>query len=321
MRFLRPLLGLGLLVGLAWLAEPQALLNSFRQADLRLFGAALTIAILANLICVYRWKLVARMLGIRASFGFLLSAYAQGISVNSVLPGGIVGGDAWRSLAISRKAADGEKQQGVLSVLLERVSGFWGLAWLSLSAGFAVTLMSKPESQSAIWGFASPLGQAYLFALLLIAVAPMLSQLVHAAWVRRHTSQRQGQELGRWTRTLVQLINALPILRETLVISIMVQLLSATGLWLCLRSVEVNLSWALLTALCGGIFLSGILPATLGGFGARELGAVAFITPFGFAKEAVLAGSVLFGLTATVQGILGLWFWFRDREAERAPVA
>jgi uncharacterized protein (TIRG00374 family) len=312
---------LGLLVGLAWLAEPQALLNSFRQADLRLFGAALTIAILANLICVYRWKLVARMLGIRASFGFLLSAYAQGISVNSVLPGGIVGGDAWRSLAISRKAADGEKQQGVLSVLLERVSGFWGLAWLSLSAGFAVTLMSKPESQSAIWGFASPLGQAYLFALLLIAVAPMLSQLVHAAWVRRHTSQRQGQELGRWTRTLVQLINALPILRETLVISIMVQLLSATGLWLCLRSVEVNLSWALLTALCGGIFLSGILPATLGGFGARELGAVAFITPFGFAKEAVLAGSVLFGLTATVQGILGLWFWFRDREAERAPVA
>jgi glycosyltransferase 2 family protein len=321
MRFLRPLLGLGLLVGLAWLAEPQALLHSFRQADLRLFGAALTIAILANLICVYRWKLVARMLGIRASFGFLLSAYAQGISVNSVLPGGIVGGDAWRSLAISRKAADGEKQQGVLSVLLERVSGFWGLAWLSLSAGFAVTLMSKPESQSAIWGFASPLGQAYLLALLLIAVAPMLSQLVHAAWVRRHTSQRQGQELGCWTRTLFQLINALPILRETLVISIMVQLLSATALWLCLRSVEVNLSWALLTALCGGIFLSGILPATLGGFGARELGAMAFITPFGFAKEAVLAGSVLFGLTATVQGILGLWFWFRDREAERAPVA
>ena len=100
MRFVRPLLGLALLAGLLSLTDPQALLATFKQTDLKLFGAALVLAIVANLSCVYRWQLIAGELGISAPYGFLLSAYAQGMSANSGLPGGIVGGDAWRSQAL-----------------------------------------------------------------------------------------------------------------------------------------------------------------------------------------------------------------------------
>ncbi len=113
--------------------------------------------------------------------------------------------------------------------------------------------------------------------------------------------------------SIIQIINALAILKKTVVISLVVQIITATAFWLCLQSVGIDTTRWLLTALCGGVFLSGILPAALGGFGARELGAVAFITPFGFSKEGVLAGSVLFGLTATIQGVMGLWFWFKAR--------
>ncbi len=324
MSFLRPLLGLALLAGLLSLTDPQALLATFKQTDLKLFVASLMLAIVANLICVYRWQLIARELGISAPYGSLLTAYAQGISANSVLPGGIVGGDAWRSLAIAQKADEGSKHQGVLSVLLDRVSGFWGLTLLSLSAGVIAILISgtdQPAAQAEAGGvaggslqwFDSTLGQAYLLALMAIALAPMLGRLLHVGWLHRFEVEHHRQRFGKWAMSIIQIINALPILKKTVVISLAVQIIAATAFWLCLQSVKVDPSWWLLTALCGGVFLSGILPVALGGFGARELGAVAFITPFGFSKEGVLAGSVLFGLTATIQGLMGLWFWFKAR--------
>ncbi len=162
--------------------------------------------------------------------------------------------------------------------------------------------------------FDSTLGQAYLLSLFAIALAPMLGRLLHMGWLHRFEVGHHRQEFGKWILAIIQIINALHILKKTLLISVAVQVAGATTFWLCLQSVGIDTSWWLLTALCGGVFLSGILPASLGGFGARELAAVAFITPFGFSKEGVLAGSVLFGLTATIQGVMGLWFWFKAPE-------
>jgi uncharacterized membrane protein YbhN (UPF0104 family) len=316
MRFLKPLLGLALLVGLVSLTGTTALTATFLRADLRLFGFALALAIAANLICVYRWQVVCEQLGIRASYPVLLGAYAQGISANSVLPGGIVGGDAWRSLALAKLADQGQKHQSVLTVLLDRVSGFWGLTWLSLGAGLVAFLTSTPGTSATApaehgW-FDSALGQAYLLALLLIGVAPVVGRLIHLGWLKRYEERHHN----KWLYMIIQVVNAFPVLMRTLVHSLVVQVITVSAFWLCLASAGVSLSWWLLAALCGGVFLSGILPAALGGFGARELGAIAFITPFGYAKEGVLAGSVLFGLTATIQGLLGLWFWF---QAQKAP--
>lgn len=313
MRFLKPLLGLALLAGLVSLTDTTALTATFLQADLKLFGLALALAIAATLICVHRWRVVCEQLGINAGYRYLLSAYAQGISANSVLPGGIVGGDAWRSLAIAKLADEGKKHQSVLTVLLDRVSGFWGLTWLSLGAGLVAFLASTRGTGAAApaergW-FDSALGQAYLLALLLIGVAPVVGRLIHLGWLKRYEAAHDS----KWLHLIIQVVNAFPVLMRTSAHSFVVQVMTVSAFWLCLSSVGVSLSWWLLAALCGGVFLSGILPAALGGFGARELGAIAFITPFGYSKEGVLAGSMLFGLTATIQGLLGLWFWFQTK--------
>jgi uncharacterized protein (TIRG00374 family) len=313
MRFLKPLLGAALLVGLVSLTDTTALITTFLQADLTFFGSALALAIAANLICVHRWQVVCKELGIRASYPYLLSAYAQGISANSVLPGGIVGGDAWRSLTLAKLADEGKKHQGVLTVLLDRVSGFWGLTWLSLGAGLVALMASTPSMSTTaptenVWFDSAP-GQVYLLALMLISVAPIFGRFIHLSWLKRYEAAHHN----KWLRVIIQVVNAFPVLMRTLTHSLVVQVITVSAFWLCLASVGVSLSWWLLAALCGGVFLSGILPVALGGFGARELGAIAFITPFGHTKEGVLAGSVLFGLTATIQGLLGLWFWFRTK--------
>jgi uncharacterized membrane protein YbhN (UPF0104 family) len=310
MRFLKPLLGAALLVGLLSLTDLQALLGHFQKADVGLFALAVLLAIAANLLCVKRWQMLAGQLGIATIYPRLLVTYLQGITANSVLPGGILGGDAWRSLALSKQATEGAKHQAVISVLLDRVSGFWGLTWLSLFAGLVASgvlagLFPNPDpNQSWLDG---TVGQTYLLALLLITAAPFVGRLVHMSWLKQYEAIHPSKIL----QSIIRVINALPLLLRTLPHSFVVQLMTASAFWLCLLSVQVAVPWWLLTALCGGVFLSGVLPAALGGFGARELGAVAFITPFGFSKEGVLAGSILFGLTATIQGLLGLWFWFR----------
>jgi len=330
MRLLRPLLGVTLLVGLISLVDPHILLATLQRTDLMLFGVALLLAIIANFICAYRWKLVAKELGIFATYRFMLCAYAQGISVNSVLPGGVIGGDAWRSVAISEKAPEGSKHLGVLSVFLDRVSGLWGLTWLSLLAGLLSVLVTFVGSESGVaptgatspeiarW-FESPLAQVYLCALLLIALAPLLGRLIYTRWLYWLDFDHHRRSSGRWLMAMIQIINAQPVLTQTLLLSVVTQALTATAFWLCLASVGIHGAWLLFTTLCGGVFLSAVLPAAFGGFGAREVGAVAFITPFGFDIEGVIAGSILFGFTATIQGVLGLWFWLGSRRNSRTP--
>ena len=312
MRFIKPLLGLALLVGLVSLTDIPSLLVMFRNADPLLFGCALILAILANVLCTYRWLTISQSLGLTASLRLHLSAYAQGISINSVLPGGIIGGDAWRSRLIARSNEHpGRGHIALLSVLLDRVSGFWGLTWLSLSAGLVTVLSHTTEAAPPGW-FSSPIGNGYLLALLLIAIAPLVGYLSHRVWLSKLSPLKAIQIF----EVFIEISNALPILWRTLPLSVVIQVITVLAFSLCLLSVGVHVPWWLLNALCGGVFLSAVLPAALGGFGARELGAVALITPFGFSKEGVLAGSLLFGLCSTIQGVIGLWFWFH-REDQR----
>ncbi len=321
MRFLRPLLGLALLAGLLNLIDAPALLGYFRQADILLFGAALLAATLANLLCAKRWRDIAQYLGLKPIPHWrFVSAYAQGISINSVVPGGIVGGDAWRSLLISKDASrymgSSERSEGhraVLSVLLDRVSGFWGLTWLSLFA-MAIAFISSHviEGEPLPNWFNNPLWLAYFAVLVCIALAPMAGQLFYVV-VLKHAKPVRASRL---MESLIQVANSLPILWKTLLLSITIQAITVLAFWLCLASVSISAPWSLVMAASGGIFLSGMLPASLGGFGARELGALAFLAPFGFAHEGVLAGSILFGLTATLQGFVGLWFWITDRRRD-----
>lgn len=308
--FVKPALGALLLAGLVWSTDLDRLLAALKAVSAETFGLALLAAILANLVCVRRWQLVGRSLHVPVRYNFLLATYAQGISANSVLPGGVLGGDVWRSVALAEQAPEGHKAAAPASVFLDRVSGFWGLAWVSLTAGLWVWASGLPHEASG-W-LIGPLGLGYLAALLATLVAPILLAAVGRpmlqAWVQ---SSR-----GLWHRAcslLLRIAAGSPQLVKTLGHSVVAQLLTMLAFGLCLAAAGLEVPVPVLMAVCGGIFLSGVLPASIGGFGARELGAVAFLAPLGFDESLVLAGSVLFGLTATAQGLLGLVFWFGRR--------
>lgn len=319
-RLFKPTLGVLLLVALfhsiGWAEVGQSLLKT----QLGWLGAALFFALLANLVCVLRWKAIADRLGLAAPFTRLGSLYFQGIFANSILPGGIVGGDVWRGMGLAQtacKEATPERQSlAAGTVFLDRAAGFWGLALISLLALGALAAQWQAGRASADTNMLSnatlfgAMGYAQTLAALL--VLPWLAAGVGAPLISKFAAQT-----GRWqgkVEVMLQLARATPLLVRTLPHSMVSQLLTIAAFGCGLQAAGISVEPVTLIAVAAGIFLAGALPAAVGGFGARELGAIAFLTPLGYEAGGVMAGSILFGLTATIQGLGGLLAWLQSRK-------
>ena len=98
---------------------------------------------------------------------------------------------------------------------------------------------------------------------------------------------------------------------QSLPVSILSQWLTVLAFWFCMVAAGASLGLAEVTLLASAVFLSSLVPASMGGFGAREVGAVFFLGWVGVTAESALLGSVFFGLTATLQGLIGLVWWVR----------
>jgi hypothetical protein len=135
---LRIVIALALLALVIVWVDPQRLRAQLAAVDVYYFAAALVTAIVANLLSAWRWSYIARVLGLRAPVRAAVTAYAQGIAVNTLLPGATVGGDALRSVRLAKLG--NPLAPSALSVLLDRASGLWVLCALSLVATVGIAL-------------------------------------------------------------------------------------------------------------------------------------------------------------------------------------
>lgn len=82
--------------------------------------AAVTLTLLTTLCCAWRWRVVARALGVDLGLRGAVGAYYRSLFLNSVLPGGVLG-DVHRAVSHGRRA--GDVARGVRAVAWERL---WG---------------------------------------------------------------------------------------------------------------------------------------------------------------------------------------------------
>ena len=281
----KPALGLGLVALLLSQLQPAELLATLKSTDWQWALLGLVFACLANLACGLRWRKIVVQMGQPLGKGRALHLYFQGITANTVLPGGIIGGDIWRVLGLTKMGLS--KTSATQSVVLDRAIGFWALSALALAAFCArLILGDRPWVQAP-----QALMAAYLLALLALSLAPALLWWMKAKWVRG------------------MLVPA--------GISVGSQLLTITAFLCCLTAVRAEFSSLAVAILCAGIFLGAVVPASIGGFGSRELASVFFLAGLGIQPEAAFLASVLFGLTATAQGLLALPSWLtRERREE-----
>jgi uncharacterized membrane protein YbhN (UPF0104 family) len=94
--------------------------DGLRAATWQAAAAAVTLTALTTVCSAWRWRVVARALGVDISLPGAVCAYYRSLFLNSVLPGGVLG-DVHRAVAHGRRA--GDVVRGLRAVGWERLCG------------------------------------------------------------------------------------------------------------------------------------------------------------------------------------------------------
>ena len=141
--------------------------------------AAVTLTVLTTACSAWRWRVVARALGVDIGLPAAVCAYYRSLFLNSVLPGGVLG-DVHRAVTHGRRA--GDVARGVRAVAWERL---WGQ--VIQGAVTAVVLLTLP----------SPVRPALPYILAGVAAAAGC-----AALIVRGAARRGGSRLARAARAV-----------------------------------------------------------------------------------------------------------------------
>src|SRR5918996_4568050 len=156
---------------LVWRLGTGPFLDGLRTVDGGALAAASGLAALTTICCAWRWRIVARGLGVDLPLGTAVAAYYRSLFLNVTLPGGVLG-DVHRGISHGRDTSDvgrglravvwersaGQVVQviltvavlGVLASPVRSVMPLVALALVAAAAGVAVAARVKPTGRS-LW--------------------------------------------------------------------------------------------------------------------------------------------------------------------------
>ena len=242
--------------------------------------AAAAIGLVTTVACAWRWRLVARGLGVDVPLPTAVAAYYRSLLLNSTLPGGVVG-DVHRGLRRGRET--GAVGASLRSVLWERTAGQVVQAVLTL-----VVLLAVPSAVRS----AMPLVLVGAAAVVVVMVAALLAP----PW---RLARRAAHDL----RSAVTSRAALP---GVVLASATVVVGHAATFVVAARTAGVTTSTLSLLPLAALVLLAMSVPINVaGGWGPRE-GVSAWV--FGAAGLGAAQGvrvGVVYGVLALVSVLPG----------------
>ena len=302
-----------LLAGFFYFIDTNEIISVISYSDKWCFLLACILSFFGNAACAFRWTKILNCES-KKKFWKAIKAYFESISFTTVVPVGMLGGDLYRSVRLSSRNPSGElnskitpSKEVMLSVLADRIHGFWALCLLAV-----LTIFYSIISESNIFFFnelylkQSTFVLFYLFFLFIVVAVPFLTSKFKIFF----------------SKSTINLTAVNPLLirskkKITVFASVLSQIFFAVSFFLCLSATNINISVAQCLIIVPVIFLFAALPLSLAGFGPREYSAAIILSFLGYGLENSVASSILFGLTITFQGIgfllINLIFSYKDR--------
>lgn len=245
-----------------------------------LWAGGVVVYLAGQLLCAWKWGLLARPLGLRRSYRALVAYYFGGMFANLFLPT-IIGGDAVRALALSRP--DGSLGHAVLTVLADRGSGF--LALMLLAAVAAGCMPGLP-----FWLVASVVGLAVLVLIAGVGALAMPERF-HFAGLPLREALAAWRSPKTWQSVLF-----FSLVFQGLIIWVHVLLGRALGL-----RVPIGI-YALAGTLTAVV---SMVPVSINGLGTRDAAYVFFFALGGVGRELALAFALAWLALLLVCGAVG----------------
>src|SRR4051812_30885779 len=276
-RWARPAAAAAALAVLVWRVGTGPFLDGLRAVDAGALAAATGLAVLTTVCCAWRWRTVARGLGVDLPLRTAVAAYYRSLFLNVTLPGGVLG-DVHRGVSHGRDTRD--VGRGLRAVAWERSAGQVVQVVLTVAV-----LLAVPSPVRA----AMPL---VALAVLAVTAAVALAARARPAagrsrWARLRAAAARDLRAGLLARRAwpgIALASALVVAGHALTFLIAARAAGATA------SPSRLLPLALL------VLLAGALP-NIGGWGPRE-----GVTAWAFAAAGL--GASLGVATAVAYGVM-----------------
>jgi glycosyltransferase 2 family protein len=287
---------------LVWRVGTGPFIDGVRTVDARALAEAAAIAVVITVCCAWRWRVVARGLGVDLPMGTAVAAYYRSQFLNVTLPGGVVG-DVHRGISHGRETSD--VGLGLRAVAWERTSGQVVLAVITV----AVLLVVDSPVRSAM----------PLVALGLVGVA---ASVALAARVLPTLGSRWSRLRGAAARDLRQALLARRAWPAVVVASTVVVAGHVATFLIAARTVGATAPLSTMLPLTLIVLIGAALP-NVGGWGPRE-GVTAWVfAAAGLGASRGVATAVAFGVMVFVASLPGaavliVAWWRRARSAARA---
>ena len=270
---------------LVWRLGTSPFLDGLRTVDGGALAAAAGLALLTTVCCAWRWRTVARGLGVDLPLGAAVAAYYRSLFLNVTLPGGVVG-DVHRGISHGRDTSD--VGRGLRAVAWERSAG----QVVQIVLTVAVLLVMPSPVRAAM-----PLIALALFAATIaVALAALLRPAIGRSWWARLRGAaardlRHGLLAGRaWPA--IALASAVVVAGHAVTFLIAARTAGATA----------PLSRMLPLALL--VLLAAALP-NVGGWGPREGVTAWAFAAAGLGASRGVATAVVYGVMVFVASLPG----------------
>ncbi len=299
--------GAAVLAVVVWWQGSGAFVAGLRGLDAVSLVGAVGIGAGTTVLSAWRWRLVARAVGLRLPLGRAVADYYRALFLNAVLPGGVLG-DVHRAVRHGRGA--GDTGRGVRAVVMERVAGQVVL----VATGAVLLVTSSSPVLVRLRPSVAPAGA--------VAVAAGCALLVVAVVAVGTRRKRAGRGLddagarGRPRRPGPGLWAGLLLSSVAVLAGFLVMFLLAA------RAAGSTAPVGVLLPLAVPALLAMALPLNVAGWGPREGVAAWAFGAAGLGAAQGLTVSVVYGLLSLAASLPGAGVLLADRlaGARRAQV-
>ena len=213
--------------------------------------AAVTLTALTTVCSAWRWRVVARALGIDIGLPRAIGAYYRSLFLNSVLPGGVIG-DVHRAVTHGRRA--GDVARGMRAVAWERL---WGQVIQALVTVVVLLTLPSPVRPALPYVLAGVAGVAGCVALVVRGAARRgRSRVARAARTASDDLRCQLVAPGVWPQLM--LASVLVVAGHTATFVVAARVAGSTA------------PLGELIALLMVVQTAVVIPLSIGGWGPRE---------------------------------------------------
>ncbi|WP_233265612.1 lysylphosphatidylglycerol synthase transmembrane domain-containing protein [Leifsonia sp. AG29] len=295
-RWIRPALraGIGAVVLVAVVARVgagpfQAALAAIQPVPVTAVIGLMAVATAAS---AWRWRLIARRLGVDVGLCAAIGMYYRSQFLNMVLPGGVVG-DVHR--AVDHGRTTGHTGTAIRAAALDRVVAQGVQLALTVGVLLWAAVAAPP---AAIGGDGPPSAGPGPVALLAIAVG--VTAVAMAVAVAALTGRRIRRTLRRESAELRAALGSAGTLIRVVVASLIACCCHLATLWVAIAAVGAAVPPAQLPTLGVVVLLGAAIPVNVGGWGPREGVAGWAFAVAGLGVSTGVAAATLFGVLALI---------------------